>query len=218
MSSSEDKYEMWAMKIKALLPFDLMRDWTGHAKSDEECVNQTHSMVNEAKEDVEEFALMGCSSQVKKCPFGCHEMYAELKKEFDDLEPQYKELFVKVQAYEKAVKTLEKQKTWYQANQIAYEEKIRVLERDLENTTNLLKYSERENAKENLEKQNVQAKLDSEVARFNSWQKSSIDVEKINENTQSGWSKKGLGYHKIDDTIEPKWFDLPLRRLITKSL
>ena len=124
----------------------------------------------ETEDETEEFALMGISSQVHTCIFGCDSKYVELKKEFDDIEAQYKDYNVQVQAYKSALKTLETQKVWYQKNQLAYEEKIRVLERDLENTTNLLKYSENENAKVNLEKQDLKAKLDSEVARHMQWQ------------------------------------------------
>ncbi|GKD72929.1 putative ribonuclease H-like domain-containing protein, partial [Tanacetum coccineum] len=33
-----------------------------------------------------QFALMGLSPQVQSCPFGCHHIYTELKKDFDNLE------------------------------------------------------------------------------------------------------------------------------------
>ncbi|GJY74369.1 crowded nuclei 2-like protein [Tanacetum coccineum] len=47
-------------------------------------------------------------------------------------------------------------------NQLVFEEKIRVLSSELENTTNLLKYSEKVNAEMSLEKQDLQAKLENE--------------------------------------------------------
>ncbi|GJS15354.1 retrovirus-related pol polyprotein from transposon TNT 1-94 [Tanacetum coccineum] len=75
----------------------------------------------------------------------------ELKKDFDNLEVQYKECFIQVQAYKSSLQNLEQQKSWYQHNQLALEEKIRILTADLGNTTNMLKYTK---------KLNEQAKID----------------------------------------------------------
>ncbi|GKF70348.1 hypothetical protein Tco_0203405, partial [Tanacetum coccineum] len=50
-----------------------------------------------------------------------------------------------VQAYKNTLQTLEQQKAWYQSNQLALEERIRILTADLENTTNTLKYTEKLN-------------------------------------------------------------------------
>ncbi|GJR38193.1 hypothetical protein Tco_1213877 [Tanacetum coccineum] len=55
----------------------------------------------------------------------------------------YNDCYIKVQAYQHAVKTLESQKDWYHKTQIALEEKIRVLSANLENTTNTLSYTEK---------------------------------------------------------------------------
>ena len=63
------------------------------------------------------------------------------------MKPKYNYCYVEVQTYKNSLKTLEKQKVWFQKNRLAYEEKIRVLERDLTNATNELKYSEKERAK-----------------------------------------------------------------------
>ncbi|GKC05811.1 hypothetical protein Tco_0997421 [Tanacetum coccineum] len=51
---------------------------------------------------------------VQTCPFGCEHLYAELKKEFDNVEAQYKECYIQVQAYKSTLQTLEQQKGWYQ--------------------------------------------------------------------------------------------------------
>ncbi|GJX85972.1 hypothetical protein Tco_0336746 [Tanacetum coccineum] len=59
-----------------------------------------------------EFALMGLSPQVQSCPFDCNHIYTELKKEFDNLEVQYKECFLQVQAYKSSLQNLEQQKSW----------------------------------------------------------------------------------------------------------
>lgn len=72
---------------------------------------------------------MGISPQVSDCVFGCDRKYNALKEAFDDMKPKYKTRFIEAQANKEAVKTLEKQKVWFQQNQLAYEEKIRVLKR-----------------------------------------------------------------------------------------
>ncbi|GJS98931.1 ribonuclease H-like domain-containing protein [Tanacetum coccineum] len=72
----------------------------------------------------------------------------------------------KVQAYKNSLKTLEKQKRVYQQNQLGYEEKIRVLSIELENTTNLLKHSERINVEAKIAKKDLQTKLDNHLVQI----------------------------------------------------
>ncbi|GJY65238.1 ribonuclease H-like domain-containing protein [Tanacetum coccineum] len=113
---------------KALLSVDSMVNWSDHEESADENASQVYGMIagrDDEDEVAGEFALMGVTSQVQTCPFGCHDKYAELKKEFDDLEVQYKEYYIQVQAYKNTLKTLEQQKAWYQSNQLAYEEKVK---------------------------------------------------------------------------------------------
>ncbi|GJU69608.1 ribonuclease H-like domain-containing protein [Tanacetum coccineum] len=182
---------------KALLSVDSMVNWSDHEESADENASQVYGMIagrDDEDEVAGEFALMGVTSQVQTCPFGCHDKYAELKKEFDDLEVQYKEYYIQVQAYKNTLKTLEQQKAWYQSNQLAYEEKVKVLKRDLENTTNLLKYSESINNNVNLEKQELQTKLDNTLARFAKWKESSKNLAKLVDSSMTIKTKLGLGY------------------------
>ncbi|GKB42732.1 hypothetical protein Tco_0887674 [Tanacetum coccineum] len=132
--------------------------------------------------------------QVQNCPLGCESKINDLNKLNDNLDRLYNDCYIKVQAYQNAVKTLESQRAWYQNNQLAYEEKIRVLQRDLENTSNELKYSEKINAEIKMEKQDLQAKLDNSLSRFNKWKESSKNLAKLIDNTMSVKSKLGLGY------------------------
>ncbi|GJW26188.1 hypothetical protein Tco_0039999 [Tanacetum coccineum] len=182
---------------KALLSVDSMVNWSDHEESADDNASQVYGMIAGCDDEDEvagEFALMGVTSQVQTCPFGCHDKNAELQKEFDDLEAQYKEYYIQVQAYKSTLKTLEQQKAWYQSNQLAYEEKIKVLERDLENTTNLLKYSENVNNNVNLEKQELQTKLDNALARFAKWKETSKNLAKLVDSSMSVKTKLGLGY------------------------
>ncbi|GJY53626.1 hypothetical protein Tco_0445290 [Tanacetum coccineum] len=138
---------------------------------------------------------MACMNlQVQNCPLGCDTKINDLNKLNDNLDRLYNDCYIKVQAYQNAVKTLESQRAWYQNNQLAYEEKIRVLQRDLENTSNELKYSEKINAEIKMEKQDLQAKLDNSLSRFNKWKESSKNLAKLIDNSLSVKSKLGLGY------------------------
>ncbi|GJZ05917.1 ribonuclease H-like domain-containing protein [Tanacetum coccineum] len=134
-----------------------------------------------------QFALMGLSPQVQSCPFGCN--YTELKKDFDNLEVQYKECFIQVQAYKSSLQNLEQQKSWYQNNQLALEEKIRILTADLGNTTNMLKYTEQLNEQAKLDKMNTKVKLEESEARFNKWMDSSKNLVKLINSSMSFRSK-----------------------------
>ncbi|GJQ97319.1 putative ribonuclease H-like domain-containing protein [Tanacetum coccineum] len=170
---------------KALLSVDSMLNWSDHEGKDvENGAAQVYGMIAGAEDDAAgsatgdatgdvaddvsnaaaEFALMGISSQVHTCPFGCEHLYAELKKEFDNVEVQYKECYIQVQAYKSTLQTLEQQKGWYQSNQLALEEKIRILTANLENTTNMLKYTEKLNEQAKLEKLNDKVKLEESKA------------------------------------------------------
>ncbi|GJX96680.1 putative ribonuclease H-like domain-containing protein [Tanacetum coccineum] len=195
---------------KALLSVDSMLNWSDHEGEDEEKgAAQVYGMIagddddaaGDASGDVSdaaaEFALMGLSSQVHTCPFGCEHKYAELKKDFDNLEVQYKDCYIQVQAYKNTLQTLEQQKAWYQSNQLALEERIRILTADLENTTNMLKYTE---------KLNDQVKLEESKARFDKWKESSKNLDKLINSSMSSRSKFGLGFGETfgsDEVFDP---------------
>nr|GFC58637.1 ribonuclease H-like domain, reverse transcriptase, RNA-dependent DNA polymerase [Tanacetum cinerariifolium] len=57
---------------------------------------------------------------------------------YNNLDRLYNDCYIKVQAYQYAVKTLESQKEWYHKTQISLEETVKVLSFNLEDTTNTL--------------------------------------------------------------------------------
>ncbi|GJY50808.1 hypothetical protein Tco_0441655 [Tanacetum coccineum] len=145
-------------------PFGMLVTWEYISKQVESNARYSAFKIKELKQDkpadpkallfvdsmdevAGEFALMGVTSQVQTCPFGCHHKYAELKKEFDDLEVQYKEYYIQVQAYKNTLKTLEQQKAWYQSNQLTYEEKVKT---KLDNT--LARFAKWKESSKNLAK------------------------------------------------------------------
>ncbi|GJZ66226.1 putative ribonuclease H-like domain-containing protein [Tanacetum coccineum] len=200
---------------KALLSVDSMLNWSDHEGEDVEngaaqvygmiagaeedatgnaTGNATGDVADDVSNDAAEFALMGISSQVQTCPFGCEHLYAELKKEFDNVEAQYKECYIQVQAYKSTLQTLEQQKGWYQSNQLALEERIRILTANLENTTNMLKYTEKLNEKAKLDNLNDKVKLEESNARFDKWKESSKNLVKLINSSMSSRSRFGLGF------------------------
>ncbi|GJU83959.1 putative ribonuclease H-like domain-containing protein [Tanacetum coccineum] len=226
---------------KALLSVDSMLNWSDHKGEDvENGAAQVYGMIAGAEEDAAdsatgdvaddvsnaaaEFALMGISSQVQTCPFGCEHLYAELKKEFDNVEVQYKECYIQVQAYKSTLQTLEQQKGWYQSNQLALEEKIRILTANLENTTNMLKYTEKLNEQAKLEKLDYKAKLEESKARFDKWKDSSKNLDKLIHSSMSSRSKFGLGFgetfgsDEVFDPSAPSIFDTTPEDVAEKPL
>ncbi|GJU34490.1 hypothetical protein Tco_1182844 [Tanacetum coccineum] len=230
---------------KALLSVDSMLNWSDHEGEDvENGAAQVYGMIAGAEEDAAgsatgdatgdvaddvsnaaaEFALMGISSQVHTCPFGCEHLYAELKKEFDNVEVQYKECYIQVQAYKSTLQTLEQQKGWYQSNQLALEERIRILTANLENTTNMLKYTEKLNEQAKLEKLNDKVKLEESKARFDKWKDSSKNLDKLIHSSMSTRSKFGLGFgetfgsDEVFDPSAPSIFDTTPEDVAEKPL
>ncbi|GJV46698.1 putative ribonuclease H-like domain-containing protein [Tanacetum coccineum] len=118
-------------------------------------------------------------------------------------------------AAEFALMGLTSQKAWYQSNQLALEERIRILTADLENTTNMLKYTEKLNDQVKLEKLNDQVKLEKlndqvkleeSKARFDKWKESSKNLDKLINSSMSSRSKFGLGFGETfgsDEVFDP---------------
>ncbi|GJX08418.1 hypothetical protein Tco_0196350 [Tanacetum coccineum] len=146
-------------------------------------------------------------NMVTSCSYdNLKKLYDELQKQFSDLNEQYNEYFIQVQAYKNSLKTLEKQKRVLQTNQLTLEDKIRVLSSELENTTNLLKYSEKVNAEMSLEKQDLQAKLENERTINAKWKESSKNMDKLINSSMSSRSKFGLGFGETfgsDEVFDP---------------
>ncbi|GKC06172.1 ribonuclease H-like domain-containing protein, partial [Tanacetum coccineum] len=148
---------------KALLSVDSMLNWSDHEGEDEEKgAAQVYGMIAGDDDD----AAGDASGDV-----------SDAAAEFALMG-----LSSQVQAYKNTLQTLEQQKAWYQSNQLALEERIRILTADLENTTNMLKYTE---------KLNVQVKLEESKARIDKWKESSKNLDKLINSSMSSRSKFG---------------------------
>ncbi|GJT71820.1 putative ribonuclease H-like domain-containing protein [Tanacetum coccineum] len=84
----------------------------------------------------------------------------------------YNDCYIKVQAYQNAVKTLESQKDWYHKTQIALEDKIRAQK----------------------EKKEWEVKFEATLARFEKWKESSKNLQKLINSSMSTRTKIGLGF------------------------
>ncbi|GJT55718.1 putative ribonuclease H-like domain-containing protein [Tanacetum coccineum] len=167
--------------------------------------------------DAGEFALMGVTSEVHNCPFGCDNKYNELQKQYNELNEQNSEYFIQVQAYKNSLKTLEKQKRVLQKNQLTLEDKIRVLSIELENTTNLLKHSERINAIAETAKKDLQTKLDNHLVQTEKWRTSSKNLFRLVDSSMSVRTKVGLGFTNYIGENELGWDDSAFSVFTTNS-
>jgi hypothetical protein len=85
---------------------------------------------------------------------------------------------------------------WFQQNQVAYEEKIRVLSQDLKCASNELKFCEKEKAKIKSEKDVLKDKLDKEIALHKKWLISRDNLASHLYGSQAINSGIGLGFQK----------------------
>ncbi|GJY21610.1 putative ribonuclease H-like domain-containing protein [Tanacetum coccineum] len=230
---------------KALITVDTLVDWTDHdgqsngviafkefgmiagCDNEDEIKEGTAKIYNlitgvDTKEvstagAAGEFALMGVTSEAHNCPFSCDNKYNELQKQYNELNKQNSKYFIQVQAYKNSLKTLEKQKRVLQKNQLTLEDKIRVLSIELENTTNLLKHSERINVIAETAKKDLQTKLDNHLVQTEKWRTSSKNLFRLVDSSMSVRTKVGLGFTNYIGENELGWDDSAFSVFTTNS-
>ncbi|GJU47533.1 putative ribonuclease H-like domain-containing protein [Tanacetum coccineum] len=208
----DDKARYSAFKVtevktdepKALVSVDSMVNWSDHAAENKTGeVEKVYGMMAGLHADnggagvsdaAAEFAMMGISPKVQNCPLGCDSKINDLNNMYNNLDRLYNDCYIKVQAYQNAVKTLESQKDWYHKTQMALEEKIRVLSANLENTTNTLSYTEKLHDQAQKEKKEWEVKYEATLARFEKWKESSKNLNKLINSSMSTRTKIGLGF------------------------
>ncbi|GKB03962.1 putative ribonuclease H-like domain-containing protein, partial [Tanacetum coccineum] len=217
----DDKARYSAFKVtevktdepKALVSVDSMVNWSDHAAENTTGeVEKVYGMMAglhadsaDASDAAAEFAMMGISPKVQNCPLGCDSKINDLNHMYNNLDRLYNDCYIKVQAYQHAVKTLESQKDWYHKTQIALEEKIRVLSANLENTTNTLSYTEKLHDQAQKEKKEWEVKFEATLARFEKWKESSKNLKKLIDSSMSTRTKIGLGFQEyfgVDEVFD----------------
>ncbi|GJT13408.1 ribonuclease H-like domain-containing protein [Tanacetum coccineum] len=174
---------------QALISVDTFINWQDHEDTHaDEGALKIYGMIAGMESDPDferkatsEYALMGFTKdkEVQTCSFECEYKYNELKKLYNEQREEISNSSVELNAYKSGVKTLEAQIRCHQKNQLAYEEKIRILKFDLEDKSNLLAYHEKLVANAAQEKQALQAKLDNELANTANWIQSSKNLIKL---------------------------------------
>nr|GEV44645.1 hypothetical protein [Tanacetum cinerariifolium] len=209
---------------KDLVSVDTLVDWSNHDNAIRAGANMLYNMINGANlkeantpSDAGEFALMGVTSEVHNRPFGCDNKYNELTKLYDAHNKQNNEYFIQDQAYKNSLKMLEKQKRVLQQNQLTLEDKIRVLSIELENTSNLLKYSEKINADCETAKKDLQTQLDNHFVQTKKWKTSSKNLYKLIDSSMSVRTKVGLGFTDYISQNELGWDDSAFSVFTTTS-
>ncbi|GJW42743.1 putative ribonuclease H-like domain-containing protein [Tanacetum coccineum] len=218
----DDKARYSAFKVtevktdepKALVSVNSMVNWSDHAAENKtgEVVEKVYGMMAglhaysaDVSDAAAEFAMMGISPKVQNCPLGCDSKINDLNHMYNNLDRLYNDCYIKVQAYQHAVKTLESQKDWYHKTQIALEEKIRVLSANLENTTNTLSYTEKLHDQAQNEKKEWEVKYEATLARFDKWKESSKNLKKLINSSMSTRTKIGLGFQEyfgVDEVFD----------------
>ncbi|GKF53598.1 hypothetical protein Tco_0160508, partial [Tanacetum coccineum] len=102
-------------------------------------------------------------------------------------------------------------------NQLTLEDKIRVLSIELENTTNLLKHSERINAIAMTAKKELQTKLDNHLVQIEKWRTSSKNLFRLIDSSMSVRTKVGLGFNDYIGENELGWDDSEFSVFTTNS-
>nr|GEZ71453.1 ribonuclease H-like domain-containing protein [Tanacetum cinerariifolium] len=230
---------------KALITIDTLVDWTDHdGESDgviaskefgmiascdtEDAIKKgaamIYNLITEADTeeastagDAGEFALVGVISEVHNCPFGCENKYNELQKQYNEINEQNSKYFIQVQAYKNSLKTLEKQKRVLQGNQLTLEDNIRVLSIKLENTSNLLKHSERINDDVETAKKELQKKLNNHLVQIEKWRISSKNLFRLIDSFMSVRTKVGLGFNNYIRENKLGWDDYAFNVFTTNS-
>nr|GEW38223.1 xylulose kinase-1 [Tanacetum cinerariifolium] len=145
------------------------------------------------------FALMGLSTEVSiyvTCLLCCDSKYKLIEKDYQGQREQLNDCVVDLKAHKNDVKILEKQIKCHQKNQLAYEEKIRVLSYKLEQKSNILEYRQKLIDQAAQEKQELMTKLDNEIANQAKWNNSGKNLYKLIDSSMSIRTKRGLGLDK----------------------
>nr|GEW19337.1 ribonuclease H-like domain, Gag-pre-integrase domain protein [Tanacetum cinerariifolium] len=152
-------------------------DWSGHVE-----------------EDAQNYAMMAYSSSnsssdndVKSCSKTCEESYARLKKLYDEQRDKLGDASVKITAYTLALKKVEAQLLCHQQNQLAYKQKIRFMNLDLDDKIDVLAYYKKLLAEALKEKEDLKTK-------FENWQNSFKNLSSLLNSQMSINVKFGLGY------------------------
>nr|GEZ84042.1 hypothetical protein [Tanacetum cinerariifolium] len=154
-------------------------------------------MLGMQQEEATEFALIAftsnasssssLNSEVQSCSKQCEQSYEQLKNLFDEQCEKLRKANLEIVGYQYGLKSIVGQLRVHQQNEVIYEEKIGVLEYDIKDKSNLLKYTQKQLDEALREKEDLKAKLEK-------FETSSQNLTKLLNSQISVKVKTGLGY------------------------
>nr|GEW92936.1 hypothetical protein [Tanacetum cinerariifolium] len=150
-------------------------------------------MSYQLEEEETDFALMAftsnpssSNSKVESCFKQCVKSYEQLKNSFDEQREKLRKAILEIIGYQYGLESIERQLRVQQQNEVIYEEKIRVLEYDVKDKSNLLKYTQKQ-LNEALREKDLKAKIENSET-------SSKNLTKLLNSQINAKVKTGLGY------------------------
>ncbi|GKC66066.1 putative ribonuclease H-like domain-containing protein, partial [Tanacetum coccineum] len=115
------------------------------------------------------------------------------------------------------LKLWKNKREFFKKNQLTLEDKIRVLSIELENTTNLLKHSERINAIAETAKKELQTKLNNHLVQIEKGRTTSKNLFRLIDSSMYVRTKVGLGFNNYISENELGWDDSTFSVFTTNS-
>nr|GEU48223.1 putative ribonuclease H-like domain-containing protein [Tanacetum cinerariifolium] len=126
-------------------------------------------------------------NEVQSCSKTCAESYARLKKLYDEQRDKLGDASVEITAYTLALKKVEAHLLCHQQNQLAYEQKIKLMKIELDDKTDVLTYHKKLLAEALKEKEDLKTKVEN-------WQNSSKNLNRLLNTQMRVNDKFRLGY------------------------
>nr|GEU95462.1 putative RNA-directed DNA polymerase [Tanacetum cinerariifolium] len=157
----------------------------------------TYDWSYQVEEEAIDFALMAFTSnpssssrsnfEVQSCSKQCVQSYEQLKTLFDEQREKLSKANIEIIGYQYGLESIEGQLRVHQQNEVIYEEKIAVLEYEVKDKSNLLKYTQKQLDEALREKEDLKAK-------FENFETSLENLTKLLDSQISAKVKTGLGY------------------------
>nr|GEV05368.1 FGGY family of carbohydrate kinase [Tanacetum cinerariifolium]GEW35141.1 FGGY family of carbohydrate kinase [Tanacetum cinerariifolium] len=157
----------------------------------------TYDWSYQLEEEETDFTLMDFTSnpssssslnfEVQSCSKQCVQSYEQLKNLFDEQRKKLRKANLEIVGYQYGLESIEGQLCIHQQNEVIYEENIRVLEYDVNDKSNLLKYTQKQLDEALREKEDLKAKLEK-------FETSSKSLTKLLDSQISEKVKTGLAY------------------------
>nr|GEU80868.1 putative ribonuclease H-like domain-containing protein [Tanacetum cinerariifolium] len=167
----------------------------------------TYDWSYQVEEEATDFALMAftsnpssslsLNSEVQSCSKQCVQCYEQLKKLFDEYHEKLRKANLETVGYRYSLESIEGQLRVHHQNGVIYKEKIGVLEYDVKDKSNLLKYTQKQLDEALKEKEDLKAKLEkfeTSSKKSQKFETSSKNLTKLLDTKISAKVKTGLGY------------------------